>query len=63
MDLERFPVVHLNPSLGPNYIFKFHGEIYEKSGKMLKTNPLLMDLNPLFRNPGSAPALRYRLII
>ena len=35
--------------------FKFHGEIYEKSDKMLKTNLLLMDLNPASRNPGSAP--------
>ena len=26
-------------------LFQFNGEIYEKSGKMLKTNPLLMDLN------------------
>ena len=36
-------------------LFQFHGEIYEKSGKMLKTNPLVMDLNPTSRNPGSAP--------
>ena len=36
-------------------LFHFHGEIYEKSGKMLKTNPLSMYLNPPFRNPGSAP--------
>ena len=39
-------------------LFHFHGEMYEKSGKMLKTNPLLMDLNPPSRNPGSAPASR-----
>ena len=38
-------------------LFQFHGEIYEKSGKMLKTNPLLVDLNPPFRNPGSATVL------
>ena len=38
-------------------LFHFHGEIYEKSGKMLKTNPLFMDLNPPSKNPGPAPAL------
>ena len=38
-------------------LFQFHGEIYEKSGKMLKMNPLLMDLKPPSRNPGSAPAI------
>ena len=36
-------------------LFQFHGEIYENVGKMLKTNPLLMDLNPPSRNPGSTP--------
>ena len=44
----------LEPPSGTK-LFQFHGEIYEESGKMLKTNPLLMDLNPLSRNPGSAP--------
>ena len=43
----------LEPPFGSK-LFQFHGEMYEKSGKMLKTNPLLMDLNPPFRNPGSA---------
>ena len=45
----------LEPPSGTK-LFQFHGEIYEKSGKMLKTNPLLLDLNPPSRNPGSAPA-------
>ena len=45
----------LEPPSGTK-LFHFHGEIYEKSGKMLKTNPLLIDLNPPSRNPGSAPA-------
>ena len=49
-DLEG---VRLNPPLGLNY-FNFMG-IYEKSGKMFKTNPLLMHLSPPSRNPGSAP--------
>ena len=43
----------LEPPLGTK-LFHFHGEIYQKSGKMLKTNPLLIDLNPPSRNPGSA---------
>ena len=47
-------MVRLNPPLGTK-LFQFHGEIYEKSGKMLKTIPLLMDLNPTSRNPESAP--------
>ena len=46
----------LEPPSGTK-LFRFHEEIYEKSGKMLKTNPLLMDLNPPSRNPGSAPAI------
>ena len=36
----------LEPPSGTK-LFHFHGEFYEKLGKMLKTNPLLMDLNPL----------------
>ena len=44
----------LEPPSGTK-LFQFHGEIYEKSGKILKTNPLLMDLNPPSRNPGSTP--------
>ena len=36
-------------------LFQFHGEIYDKSSKMLKTNPLWMDLSPASRNSGSAP--------
>ena len=48
-DLEGVRVVRLNPPSGTK-LFQFHGEIYEKSGKMLKTNPLLMDLNPISRN-------------
>ena len=44
----------LEPPFGSK-LFQCHGEMYEKSSKMLKTNPLLMDLNPPSRNPGSAP--------
>ena len=44
----------LEPRSGAK-LFQFHGEIYEKSGKMLKTNLLLMDLNLPSRNPGSDP--------
>ena len=44
VDLEGVRVVRLNPTLEPNY-FNFMGK-YEHVGKMLKTNPLLMDLNP-----------------
>ena len=51
----------LEPPLGSK-LFQFHGEMYEKSGKMLKTNPLLMDLNPTSRNPGSAPGPRVLFI-
>ena len=44
----------LEPPFGSK-LFQFHAEMYEKSGKMLKTNPLLMDLKPPSTNPGSAP--------
>ena len=37
-----------------NKLYQFHGENYEKSGRMLKTNPLLMGLIRPSRNPGSA---------
>ena len=49
----------LEPPLGSK-LFQFHGEMYEKSGKMLKTNLLLMDLNPPSRNPGSAPESMFK---
>ena len=52
-DLEGVRVVRLNPPLGPNY-FNFMGK-FMNLGKMLKTNPLLINLNPPSRNPGSAP--------
>ena len=55
--LEGVRVVCLNPLLGPNYFNQFHGKMYEKTGKMLKTYPLLMDLNPTSRNPGSTPVI------
>ena len=42
-DLKGVPVVCLNLSLGPKY---FMGKFMKKSGKLLKTNPLLMDLSP-----------------
>ena len=63
-DLEGGSGGSLEPPFGSK-LFQFHGEMYEKSGKMLKTNPLLMDLNPPSRNPGSAPdgALKYVLFI
>ena len=44
-------------------LFQFYGEIYEKLDKMLKTNPLLMDVNPPSRNPGSAPDDPYACLI
>ena len=50
----------LEPPFGSK-LFQFHGEMYEKSGKVLKTNPLWMDLNPPSRNPGSAPDVCYML--
>ena len=43
-------VVCLNPPLGPKHI-SFMGKFMKKLGK-----PLLTDLNPTSRNPGSAPA-------
>ena len=46
----------LEPPSGTK-LLQFHWEI-EKSGKMYVDNvPLLMDLNPPSRNPGSAPAM------
>ena len=53
-DLEGIRVVRLNPPESGTKLFQFHGGIFEKSGKILKTNPLLMDLNPSFRNFESA---------
>ena len=47
----------LEPPCG-TLLFQFHVEIYEKSGKILETNPLLVNLNPPFRNPGSDPVCR-----
>ena len=46
----------LEPPSGTK-LFQFHGEIYKKLSKMLKTNPLLINLNPPSRNPGSAPEM------
>ena len=49
---------------GPHFVtklFQFHGEIYEKSSKMLKTNPISMELKPTSRNPGSAPVDTYQI--
>ena len=48
--------------LNRGYAFKgllavFIGKFMKKLGKMLKTNPLLMNLNPSSRNPGSAPGM------
>ena len=53
-DLEGVRVVRLNPPLRPD-LFSFMGKFIKKkkkkkkkkSGKMLKTKPLLIDLNPL----------------
>ena len=54
-DLEGVQVVRLNPPLGPNY-FSFMGKFMNNQViKLLKMNPLFMDLNPTSRNPGSAP--------
>ena len=55
-DLEGVLVILLEPP-SETKLFQFHGEIYEKSAEMLNTNPLLMDLNPPPRNPGSAPVM------
>ena len=49
--------------LSETKLFQFQGEIYEKSGKMLKTNPLLMDLNSPSRNTGSTPVYLFSAII
>ena len=34
---------------------QFHGESYEKSGEVFKTNPFFMDLKASSRNHGSTP--------
>ena len=39
---------------GPK-LFHFHGEFQEVCVKLWKMNTPFLHLNPLFRNPGSAP--------
>ena len=36
-------------------LFHFHGEFQENLCESRQTNPPFLQLNPLFRNPGSAP--------
>ena len=38
-------------------LFHFHGEFYEQLGNLIKLNSPLVNLNPLSKNPGSAPAV------
>ena len=40
----------------------FHWEIHEKSGEMLETNPLLIDLKPASKNPGSSHRLYFHMV-
>ena len=43
-------------------LFYFHGECQDILCKMRQTNPPFQLLNPLLRNPGSAPVLPKRYI-
>ena len=45
----------LEPPSGPT-LFRFHGEFQKILCEIRQTNPTFLHLNPLFRNPGSAPA-------
>ena len=45
----------LEPPSGPT-LFRFHGEFQKILCEIRQTNPPFLHLNPLFRNPGSAPA-------
>ena len=47
--------VHSNPPLTHNYFIFMHNFKGEKSGKINKIKPRIVDLNPLSRNPGPAP--------
>ena len=44
----------LEPTSGSK-LFHFHGEFQYILFKIRQKNPPLVNLNPLFRNPGSAP--------
>ena len=44
----------LEPPSGPT-LFRFHGEFQKIVCEIRQTNPPFLHLNPLFRNPGSAP--------
>ena len=44
----------LKPPSGPT-LFRFHGEFQKILCEIRQTNPPFLHLNPLFRNPGSAP--------
>ena len=44
----------LEPSSGAK-LFPFHGEFQEILCEIRQTNPPFLHLNPLLRNPGSAP--------
>ena len=47
----------LEPTSGPT-LFRFHGEFQKILCEIRQTNPPFLHLNPLFRNPGSAPDVR-----
>ena len=44
----------LEPPSGPT-LFRFNGEFQKILCEIRQTNPPFLHLNPLFRNPGSAP--------
>ena len=48
----------LEPPSGPT-LFRFHGEFQKILCEIRQTNPPFLHLNPLFRNPGSAPAVSH----
>ena len=53
-DLEGVQGVRSNPPSGPKS-FHFHEEFQENMYEIRQTNPPFLHLNPLLRNPGSAP--------
>ena len=46
----------LEPPSGAK-LFHFHEEFQENLCKRRQTKPLFLHLNPIFRNPGSAPGV------
>ena len=47
----------LEPPSGPT-LFRFHVEFQKILCEIRQTNPPFLHLNPLFRNPGSAPGIQ-----